>query len=317
VPKKKKPSQPSSSGPAVPPRQRNRGGGGAVRPPGPSRSPSQRRPSAKAAFEARRRRNRLLAIASVVVVVVVVAALIAVKLAGGGSSSKKTAADASPAAGTPVPAAVIAKLTSLPLATLTAAPTSGIVASPATIGDAYLSSGGKPELLFIGAEFCPICAAERWAMAIALSKFGTFSPAPGQIHSAVSDGDIPTLTFYGTTYTSKYLTFTPVETTTNQPQGDYYVTLQTPTSAQLALWKSHTSESFPWLDFAGKYDLTTAQYNPTTLEGQTFTDIASQVGDNSTTIGADIDASAKVLIQTICDITGAKPAATCSAVGNG
>ena len=32
----------------------------------------------------------------------------------------------------------------------------------------------KPELLYIGAEYCPYCAASRWPLIIALSRFGTF-----------------------------------------------------------------------------------------------------------------------------------------------
>ena len=95
-------------------------------------------------------------------------------------------------------------------------------------------------MLYIGAEFCPICATERWPMLVALSHFGTFSNV-SQTHSAVSDGDIPTLSFYGSTYTSPYLTFTPVETTTNQPSGNYYKTLETPTSAEMASVAGHTS----------------------------------------------------------------------------
>src|SRR5215471_17073708 len=38
---------------------------------------------------------------------------------------------------------------------------------------APLTSGGKPEMLYIGAEYCPYCAAMRWSMAVALSRFGT------------------------------------------------------------------------------------------------------------------------------------------------
>ncbi len=54
------------------------------------------------------------------------------------------------------------------------------------------------------------------------------------------------------------------------------------------------------------------------LEGASFADIAKDIGNNSTAIGADIDASAKVLIQTICStLSGNKPAAVCNAVGNG
>ena len=97
------------------------------------------------------------------------------------------------------------------------------------INGAPLTSNGKPEVLYIGAEFCPYCATERWPMTIALSRFGTFSPLHG-IHSSSTDvpASIPTVTFYKSTYTSKYLTFTPVETTTT----DRTQPLQVPTSAQ-------------------------------------------------------------------------------------
>jgi hypothetical protein len=266
---------------------------------------------------ARRRRNQRIGLGSVVLVLVLVAVLVLTKLSGGGNPST-AASVTSPPAGTPVPAAISGKLASIPLSTLVAAPTSGLVTSPQAISDPELSAAGKPDLLYIGAEFCPICATERWPMYVALSKFGTFSPQPGRIHSAVRDGDIETLTFYKTTYSSPYLTFTPVETTTNEPDGNYYVTLQTPTAAQQKLWVAHTSQSFPWLDFGGKAELTSAQYDPAQLEGVSFDDIASDVGNNSTAVGADIDASANVLIQTICStLTANKPAAVCSAVGNG
>ena len=43
-------------------------------------------------------------------------------------------------------------------------------------------------MLYIGAEFCPYCAAMRWSMAVALSRFGTFTPLHG-IHSSSTDVD--------------------------------------------------------------------------------------------------------------------------------
>ena len=271
----------------------------------------------QAALAARRDRNRQVGIGSVVLVLVIVITLVVIKVAGGGGSSNGSVS--SPAAGSPVPTSITTKLTSVPLSTLVAAPTTGVDTSPQAIKDPKLTASGKPDLLYIGAEFCPICATERWAMYVALSKFGTFSPQPGRIHSAVRDGDIETLTFYKTTYSSPYFTFTPVETTTNEPDGNYYVTLQAPTAAQQKLWDAHENPpTIPWLDFGGKAELTSAQYDPTQLEGVSFDDIASDVGNNSTAVGADVDASAKVLIQTICStLTTNKPADVCSAVGSG
>ena len=43
-------------------------------------------------------------------------------------------------------------------------------------GQPPLSFDGKsPAILYYGAEYCPFCAAERWAIIAALSRFGTWS----------------------------------------------------------------------------------------------------------------------------------------------
>jgi hypothetical protein len=273
----------------------------------------------EAARQERRARTRFYGILAIALVVVIIAVLVVVKVAGGGSGSGSSTGDqASPPAGTPIPAATLAKLQSVPISTLTAAPTSGIVSTPQSVNGSSLTADGKPELLFIGAEFCPHCAAERWPLYIALSKFGTFSPQPGRIHSANEDGDVPTLTFYGTTYTSPYFTFNPVEVYTNKPQGNGYAPLQTPTHAQLTLWEDTNGGSFPFVDFGGKTVLPSAQYLFTPLQNLPFSAVAAQVGNNSTTIGAEIDASAAQLITTICgSLSNQKPAAVCSAVHGG
>jgi thiol-disulfide isomerase/thioredoxin len=212
----------------------------------------------------------------------------------------------------------LAKLQSVPVSTLTAAPTGGIISTPQSVNNPALTADGKPELLYIGAEFCPHCAAERWPMYIALSKFGTFSPQPGQIHSANEDGDVPTLTFYGTKYTSPYFTFTPVEAYTNKPAGNGYAPLQSPTQAQLTLWQNTNGGSFPFVDIGGKEVLPGAQYSFEPLQSEPFGAVADQVGNNSTEIGANIDASAAQLISTICgSLTHGQPSDVCSAAHSG
>ena len=283
----------------MPPRKgaRSRTAGGSAR---PTRGTQAR--------QAQHRRNRLLAWSAVAGVVVIIAALIGIKLSSGGSSSG--------APRQPAPAAAVTKLTTVPLSTLVAgaAKINGLQeAQPA--GDAPLTKGGKPDLLYIGAEFCPICATERWPMVVALSHFGTFTNL-SQTHSAVRDGNIATLSFYGSTFSSPYLSFSPVETTTNQPSGNYYKPLESPTPAQQAIWQKHEGSnlSFPFIDIGGKWLLETSQYPDTILQGKTFSDIVGAVGSNDNTLGAAIDASAATLIRYICDLTGNKPAQTCQAV---
>jgi hypothetical protein len=217
----------------------------------------------------------------------------------------------------------MARLTSVPVSTLVEGSADKNLSlvppqPPASGGGAALTAGGKPEMLFIGAEYCPICATERWVMLTALSHFGTFSNV-SQTHSAVRDGNIPTLSFYNSTFKSPYLTFTPVETTTNQPQGNYYKTLQTPTAAQVALWKANEQggqEAFPFIDIGGKWVLVSSQFSDQILLGHSFNTIANSIGSNENAIGVNVSASAAVMIKAICDVTGQQPAATCKAVAN-
>lgn len=253
------------------------------------------------------------------IAIVAVAAVVAVVVVLGLQS---TNAKATPA--TPIPAALLSHITSVPLGDMVAASAKeGSSLNPVgPLTGAPLTDGNKPEILFIGAEFCPHCAAERWAITAALSQFGTFSNLH-QIRSAVRDGDIATLTFYGASYSSPYFTFVPVENYTNVPdsKNGFYYPLQNPTAAESALWKNieaqfGESEGYPFLDIGGKYALYLPQYSFNDLSGLSFTQIANDVGNNATTPGADIDASAAALTKYICGITKDQPASVCSAAAN-
>src|SRR6266480_5347594 len=99
---------------------------------------------------------------------------------------------------------------------------------------------GKPQFLYIGAEYCPYCAAQRWATVVALSHFGTFDKLY-QTTSSSTDvyPSTPTFTFYtghygGSFYTSKYIDFVPVETEDQQQNP-----LQTPTADQQNLLNTY------------------------------------------------------------------------------
>ncbi len=267
----------------------------------------------EAARQARRQRNTRYGIFTIILVICIVGVLVIVKVAGGGGGSS-SADQLSPPAGTPIAPATLAKLSSVPISTLNSAPTDGILTQVTPARGQALTSDGKPELLYVGAEFCPHCAAERWPLYIALSKFGTFSPEPGKIHSATQDGNVPTFTFYGTTYTSPYFSFVPVEVYTNHPaSGGGYTVLQNPTASQLKTWTDANGGTFPFIDFGGKQQLLSAQYSYASLQGLPFAAVAAQVGNNSTTIGADIGASASQLIKAICSsLSGGKPATVCS-----
>jgi hypothetical protein len=81
---------------------------------------------------------------------------------------------------------------------------------------------GKPSVIYIGAISCIYCGESRWAMAMALSRFGTFNTLYTG-YSSFGDGDLPTLywvpqnyttkggTRFGNDYQSKYINFFSAE----------------------------------------------------------------------------------------------------------
>ena len=127
----------------------------------------------RAAAQRAQRRNRILISGgSVLAVLVIIGVLVGVKVAGGSGSGGSSQSQLS---GSQL-ASVVDKVTSVPHTTLTAVGKGSSfpkILTPVT-GAKPLTANGKPEVLYVGAEYCPFCATERWAMTVALSRFGTF-----------------------------------------------------------------------------------------------------------------------------------------------
>jgi thiol-disulfide isomerase/thioredoxin len=168
---------------------------------------------------------------------------------------------------------------------------------------------GKPVITYIGAEYCPYCAAERWALAVALSRFGTFSNLSGT-HSSSTDvyPDTQTLSFYGSSYSSPYVSFNTVEGATNEQINGAYPTLQTPTAQQNTLLSRYDSSgNIPFLDIGNRYVITGASYSPQVLRGLSRTQIAGQLNDPSSAVAQAIDGAANNITAAICVVTGNVP----------
>jgi Domain of unknown function (DUF929) len=279
-----------------------------------------------AARRAEQRRRILIASGSVVVVLAIVVAFIVIKL----NSSPST--DNSPNGPTGAAlASVVTNVTSVPASTLDKVGSGQFTGKIQTINPAGapLTANGKPEMLYMGAEYCPYCAAARWAMIVALSRFGTFSGLQ-TIHSAAANGagqaepdpNTPTWTFVHSTYTSKYLTFTPVELQTNIPDTSTgtYTNLQTPTNAQQALLTKYdaapyTSEAgaIPFIDFGNKYLSIGSPYNPGVLSGLSWSTIAADLHNPNSAVAQAVNGTANYFTAAICKMTGNQPASACTA----
>jgi len=282
---------------------------------------SSRRTNPKSA-SFRSRHPVLTALVPVIVVIAVIATMVLIKATGGSSSggASHLATGSSAAAGanagtTALPQSVLASLSVSPAA-LDSVGSPGSIVPPSRVGGSGAiprAADGKPEITYVGAEYCPYCAAERWALAVALSRFGTFSNLSGT-HSSSSDvyPNTQTLSFYGSSYSSPYVDFQAVEEATNQQVGGTYQTLQAPTAAESSLLSTYdTQGSIPFLDVGNKYVITGASYSPQVLQGLSKAQIASQLGDASSPVAQAIDGTANNITAAICSVTGNQPSSVC------
>jgi hypothetical protein len=266
-----------------------------------------------AAKRAETRRRMLIGGGLIAVVLVVVIVLVVLKVGSGSSPAKNTA---EPVTGVALPASVTRNVTSVPTSVLDSVGAGSVIPKPVTsITGPRLTSNGKPEMLYIGAEFCPYCAAMRWSMAVALSRFGTLSTPLKGIHSSSTDTDpnTATLTFYKSSYSSKYLTFTPVE---NEDRNRNQ--LQPLTTAQNALWAKYqpdpSTRGYPFIDIGNRYMLSVI-YNPQVLQGLTWSQIASSLSKPDSAVAKGINGAANVITAAICKTTGGQPGNVCSSAG--
>jgi thiol-disulfide isomerase/thioredoxin len=272
--------------------------------------------------QAEQRRRLFIAIGSVTVVIAVVVALIVVKSLGGSAKQGGSAGSVSTVAAT-----VGKDISSVPAATLDkvgaglAYPAKGGVYPHAiqTISPAgpTLTSNGKPQVVYVGGEYCPYCAAERWALAVALSRLGTFSGLH-LIHSTSHDVDpsTPTLSFYKSSYVSKYVTFSPTEAATVSEQA-----LQPLTALDKSLMSKYdappyipksASGSFPFVDIGNRYVIDGASYDPALLAGLTWAQIGADLANPGSPVAQAIDGTANRITAAICKLTHNQPGAVCT-----
>ncbi len=207
-------------------------------------------------------------------------------------------------------AAIVSQITGLPASEFNAVGqgTANNLIKPVS-GTALTGATGKPEVLYIGAEYCPYCAAERWALIVALGRFGTFS---GLQTTTSSSSDIypntPTFTFHSATYTSSYIDFRAVETSDRNQQP-----LQTPSASEQQLWSKYDpAGSIPFIDFGNKYAMSGATYLPDLLSGASWQAIASELQDQNSAQAKAIVGSANLITAAICKTTSDAPASVCS-----
>lgn len=280
----------------------------------PKKEPTSRAAQKRAVVleQQRAQRRTRIIIGGGVAAAVVLALVLALVLGGSDESGPSTTLAPSETE------EVIRLATSVPSAALDAVGNGAVTSGPVKYPGTPITKNGLPELLYVGAEYCPFCAAERWAMVVALSRFGTFGSL-GVSRSASEDvyPNTPTFTFYGSTYTSEYLAFTAVETATNEPSGSGgYKPLQELTPAQIqVITEANVGSSIPFLSFGGKYVISGATYDVGVLKGLSALQVARALGDVDSPVGQSVLGAANGITAAICGMTGNQPSTVCESAG--
>jgi hypothetical protein len=189
---------------------------------------------------------------------------------------------------------------------------------PIKNGGKLTGATGRPEFLYMGAEYCPYCAAERWGVIIALNRFGHFAKAPPPLISG--EDSLPTFSFHGAKYTSQYIDTSLVEINDNtwpNPQP-----LDKPTAQEQQLFNKYdappyvtpqNADGIPFIDIANQQVSSGAYYDFTLLKGKNYQQIVSQIKDPNNDISRGMLGTANYLTAAICASTNNQPANVCTA----
>jgi hypothetical protein len=179
-------------------------------------------------------------------------------------------------------------------------------------------SAGKTEVIYVGGEFCPYCAGERWSMIMALSRFGTFTGLKEMSSSSTdTDPSTSTFTFVDSTYTSQTVDFMPVEEE-DQNQNP----LQTPSATVEQIFTTYDQQpysdsaagepGFPFLDIGGHYVLYETSFDPVMLQGLSWKQIATDLGNLKSPVTLAIVGNANFLSAAICLADSNQPSSVCA-----
>ncbi len=171
--------------------------------------------------------------------------------------------------------------------------------------------GSKPIVVYIGAEYCPYCSFTRWPLIIALMRFGNFT---GLQYMQSSSTDVypntDTFTFVGSTYTSSYVVFQPIEHE-SRTQGNY---LQSIPSNYSSVFTGYGS-GYPFVDIGNKYAVPGTFYAPDYLgsgKGGNWTLDIQSVGTSGSQLSYRVMTAANAYTALICAATGGDPGSVCN-----
>lgn len=164
--------------------------------------------------------------------------------------------------------------------------------------------GGKLLVLFIGAEHCPFCAAERWAIVRALQKYGQWSGLKQTISAARDEPflNLPTYDFTEATYTSSHIEFVARELRNRE-----FKPLQKLLKTEEKIFrKLNPEKKIPFLLVGGRFVQLGEGFSPKIFIGHTFRQTETELKKIESEIRKTIDAEGNIIAALLC-VSGLPP----------
>ncbi len=181
-----------------------------------------------------------------------------------------------------------------------------------------VGSGSKVGVFYLGANFCPYCAGQRWPLLLTLMRFGHFENVKYMLSS--SDDvypDTPTFSFYQSRYHSTHIDFIPVEVRTREGKP-----LQQPTKEQRRIYTkfdappyTRTPGGIPFIYIDGQYELVRPLLMASDIQGMDWEQITAALNRPDSKLFQHLMPQVNLFTAVLCRMDGGHPAKVCSAPG--
>ncbi len=163
---------------------------------------------------------------------------------------------------------------------------------------------GKLFVFFMGTEYCPHCAAERWAIVRSLQKFGQWEGLKQTISAGRDEPflNLPTYDFTKATYTSPHIEFVARET----KDREFKPLQKLLKTEEKLVRKFNPKKEIPFLLIAGRFMQIGAGFTPKILIGHTFRQTETELKRGESEIRKVIDDEANVISALLC-VSGLPP----------
>jgi thiol-disulfide isomerase/thioredoxin len=163
---------------------------------------------------------------------------------------------------------------------------------------------GKLFVFFMGAEYCPFCAAERWSIVRALQKFGQWNGLK-QTMSAARDEpflNLPTYDFTKATYTSPHIEFVAREI----KDREFKPLQKLLKTEEKLVRKFNPKKEIPFLLVGGRFMQIGPGFTPKIFIGHTFRQTETELKKVESEIRKTIDDEANIIAALLC-VSGLPP----------